>query len=334
MDYINMVLKSIEYLESNLKREVTIDEVIEDTYYSYPHFHRIFPDIVGDSIGGYIRKRKLSCAAEELVNSEKPICDIAQDYDFGSQQTFNRAFTNMFGLAPLQYRNKGMLDDIYKPFNLSNYESVDLMEFKVNIEALPPMKIASYQEYNKKISKKNPFADREKIVSKAWGNLVRWQMTYEYQKHYSKNAKIPNTLKLAEFFINNQLHVSPNTRYFGFNNPFPCEDNEFGYEAWASMNNIVENIDKEASIRIKDFSGGLYATTLASYGQDSNLDSMWRKLHLWLSSSCLYEYGEHQWLEEHITKANEGGFHFIKLYMAVKCKHMAYNEKDIEQHLL
>jgi hypothetical protein len=31
-----------------------------------------------------------------------------------------------------------------------------------------------------------------------------------------------------------------------------------------------------------------------------------------------YNYGEHQWLEEHITKSGEGGFHSFKLFLPIQ----------------
>lgn len=95
-NYIKMVGNCISFIENNLKGKVTVEDVLNETYYSYPHFYRIFMDIVGESVTGYIRKRKLSCAAHDLIVEKKSIVDVALDYGFSSQQTFNRAFTNMF----------------------------------------------------------------------------------------------------------------------------------------------------------------------------------------------------------------------------------------------
>lgn len=95
----------------------------------------------------------------------------------------------------------------------------------------------------------------------------------------------------------------------------------FGYEAWAMLNDQSDRCIKEmnhSQIRIKDLPGGLYATASATYGADSDLDRVWRGLHYWLSNHQQYQYGEHQWLEEHITKMSEGGFHGFKLYLPIK----------------
>lgn len=320
-NYIEMVCSCISFIERNLKDGVAVEDVINKTYYSYPHFYRIFMDIVGEPITGYIGKRRLSCAATDLIIDKKSIVDIALDNGFSSQQTFNRAFTNMFKISPQKYREKGMLDDIYKPFVFPIPGSTPVSSISVSIEELPPMKVAAFHSYNDKISTKNQFGQWDRVVSKAWGGLIKWQMAYEYQKHYGRTDKLPSTMELGNFFVDNSLHLPPNTRYFGFTNPFPFCDTEFGYEVWAMLGNyskgellFLDNYEVE----IKDFSGGLYAMAEATYGKDSNLDETWKMLHCWIAENERYEYGEHQWLEEHITKANIGGFHLFRLFMAIK----------------
>jgi AraC-like DNA-binding protein len=183
IDYIQKIELCIAYIEANLNHKVSIEDVLENTYYSYPHFHRIFMDIVGEPITSYIRKRKLSCTAEELIKTHKPIVEIALDYNFSSQQTFNRAFTGYFGISPLKYRESGMLDDLYKPFVLADCFLKDEIIIAVSVEKLLPMKVASAYSYNGNISEKNRRQEQDRLISKTWGNLVRWQMSYEYQNN-------------------------------------------------------------------------------------------------------------------------------------------------------
>lgn len=330
-NYIKMIGNCISFIENTLKDKVSVEDVLKETYYSYPHFSRIFMDIVGESVTGYIRKRKLSCAANDLILNKNSIVEIALNYGFSSQQTFNRAFTNMFQMSPQKYREKGMLDDVYKPFVSHITDIVPVSSTAILIEELPAMKLASFHSYNDKISTKNQLIQWDKVVSKAWGALIKWQMSYEYQKLYGRIDKLPNTNKLGSFFIENDLHLPPNTRYFGFTNPYPFSDTEYGYEAWAILNNdseIKEFFLDNSDVKIKEFSGGLYAMAEATYGKNSNLDETWKMLHCWIAENDQYDYGEHQWLEEHITKAGEGGFHSCKLYMAIKRVDIFTNCKD------
>jgi AraC family transcriptional regulator len=321
IDYVKKIEQCITYIEDNLTQKVYIDDVLENTYYSYPHFHRIFMDIVGEPMTTYIRKRKLSCAAEKLINTKKSIVDIAFDYNFSSQQTFNRAFTGCFGISPLKYRNIGMLDDLYKPFAFTDCFFDDLIPISVSIERLQPMTVASYHSYSDNIILKNTRKEQDVLISKAWGNLIRWQMSYEYQKKFGIVKKLPATSMLGKFMIDNNLHLPPYTRYFGFTNPFPTSDSEFGYEVWAELTNMNDSVKEETQsgdIIIKNVEGGLYVTAEATYGPDSNLDQVWKALHYWLMQNQQYNYGDHQWLEEHITKSGEGGFHSFKLYLPIQ----------------
>ncbi|MBE5967212.1 MAG: AraC family transcriptional regulator [Lachnospiraceae bacterium] len=319
-NYIKKINQSLVYIETNLKQKMLIDEVLENTYYSYPQFYRIFMQVVGESMSFYIRKRRLSCAAEELISTQKKIIDIALDYGFSSQQTFNRSFTGYFGISPLKYRERGELTGFYPPFLIQNYIE-DGKSLSVAIEELKPMSVATYHQYTDNIRLSSNGEEQERIITKVWNKLIQWQMTYEYQNKFGNVHKLPTTRQLGKFMIDNELHVPPHTRYFGFNNPYSKKKSEFGYEAWIMIENQEDDCVKDriqGDISIKNFEGGLYATAFATYGEKSNLDEVWRKLHYWLAENQQYQYGEHQWLEEHITKASEGGFHGFKLYLPIQ----------------
>ena len=84
MSYYKIIEKTINYIEVNLKDEINIDCIALNAKISKFHFHRIFSAVVDETIMEYIRKRRLSCAAIELVKSNKRILEIAIDYCFNS----------------------------------------------------------------------------------------------------------------------------------------------------------------------------------------------------------------------------------------------------------
>ncbi|NJM40401.1 MAG: helix-turn-helix domain-containing protein [Anaerolineae bacterium] len=61
-------------------------------------------EALGESLGSYIRHRRLVKARQALVATRKPILDIALDHAFDSQEAFTRAFQRVFGLPPGLYR--------------------------------------------------------------------------------------------------------------------------------------------------------------------------------------------------------------------------------------
>lgn len=52
------------------------------------------------TLGDYIRQRRLLLAAVELRTTERPIFDIAMDLGYVSQQTFSRVFRREFDRTP------------------------------------------------------------------------------------------------------------------------------------------------------------------------------------------------------------------------------------------
>ena len=89
-------------------------------------------------------------------------------------------------------------------------------------------------------------------------------------------------------------------RFFGFNNPSPSAGSpNYGYEQWVITGSEVE---ADGEIKIKDFSGGLYAVTRCKL---SHIGEVWQQLAAWRESSR-YQAGQHQWLEEGLTPPIDG----------------------------
>src|SRR5271170_7821526 len=115
MDYRERITAAVDYIEDNLFEEISAGVVAAQIGFSEYHFHRIFQGMLGESVAGYIRKRRLSEAAVSLKSSTKPILELAIMSGFESQESFTRAFKKMFGVSPNQYRkSKGTLSSFTK----------------------------------------------------------------------------------------------------------------------------------------------------------------------------------------------------------------------------
>ncbi|MCX7749326.1 MAG: AraC family transcriptional regulator [Clostridia bacterium] len=111
MNYIEQLEKAILYIEERLSEDIKVEEVAGAAGYSYYHFHRIFEAVVGETVGNYLRTRRLTRAANDLIYTGKRILDIAVEYRFESQEAFNRAFKKRFKVTPGTYR-KNRIDVI------------------------------------------------------------------------------------------------------------------------------------------------------------------------------------------------------------------------------
>lgn len=103
-----VVKKVIDYVETNLKKEIDLDMIAKNVGYSKFHLNRIFTKNTGITIYKYIQNRRLTIAAEKLVKSDTPIIQIAYEAGYDSQQSFSYAFKQIYLCPPKMYRSMGI----------------------------------------------------------------------------------------------------------------------------------------------------------------------------------------------------------------------------------
>ena len=100
MDYVKNFQKAIDYIEDNIKEGIDYREVAKRVYLSEFHFQKLFLVLTGYTLGDYIRRRKLSLAADELRGGNRKVIDVALDFGYDSPESFARAFTKFHGVTP------------------------------------------------------------------------------------------------------------------------------------------------------------------------------------------------------------------------------------------
>ncbi|MDF2937670.1 MAG: hypothetical protein K0Q90_3043, partial [Paenibacillaceae bacterium] len=100
MNWIQCLLKAIHYIEKHLTDDINIDEVSSQSYSSSSHFQLVFHLVMGMTIGEYIRNRRLSLAAQDLLQPHSRIIDVAMRYQYDTQESFSKAFTRFHGVPP------------------------------------------------------------------------------------------------------------------------------------------------------------------------------------------------------------------------------------------
>lgn len=98
---------AIGYIESNLTETINIGKAAKISGASRYHFHRMFYAMIGLTPADYIRRRRLTLAAAELVASNERVIDIALKYGFDSPNAFTRAFRKVHDLPPSKARHMG-----------------------------------------------------------------------------------------------------------------------------------------------------------------------------------------------------------------------------------
>ena len=102
--YLRMIQKSIDYIEDNLKSEITAKELSNMAGFSLFHYYRLFQSSVGMPVMQYISRRKLLNALYDMHCGEKMIT-VALLYGFETQAGFYKAFVREFGYTPTEFLN-------------------------------------------------------------------------------------------------------------------------------------------------------------------------------------------------------------------------------------
>ena len=106
MDSLSSMNNALTYIESHLTEVIDFKVLSKIALCSEYHFKRMFSFLSGISLSEYIRRRRLTLAALELKDSNLRIIDIAMKYEYGSADSFSRAFYSVHGILPSEARNE------------------------------------------------------------------------------------------------------------------------------------------------------------------------------------------------------------------------------------
>ncbi|PPA69086.1 AraC family transcriptional regulator [Jeotgalibacillus proteolyticus] len=110
MNWIQSLQASIDYIEDHLLEDIEITNVAKQAMVSPFHFQRMFGLLTGMPVGEYIRRRRLTLAAHELVKEDVKIIDAALKFGYNTPESFSKAFRKQHGLSPREAKSgKGKL---------------------------------------------------------------------------------------------------------------------------------------------------------------------------------------------------------------------------------
>ena len=64
------------------------------------HLRRMFSSLAGMPLSEYVRRRRMTVAAAEVVSGSGDLLGIAVRYGYGSAEAFGRAFQSVHGVSP------------------------------------------------------------------------------------------------------------------------------------------------------------------------------------------------------------------------------------------
>lgn len=104
-EYEARMHRVIEHMDKHLDQPLNLEGLAAVAHFSAFHFHRIFSAWMGETLGDYLRRRRVEIAAMRLVSQPRvSVLQIALSVGFGSGEAFARAFRCRFGCSPTSWR--------------------------------------------------------------------------------------------------------------------------------------------------------------------------------------------------------------------------------------
>lgn len=119
---------------------------------------------MGETIGSYIRSRRLTQAAYDIVYSNKKILDIAISLYFESAESFTRAFKKRYGITPTEYRRNGIdvLIGSHQPMQIDKLNECNYVDLAPEIVTFQAKFVVGFR-FEMSIKKNNSIDMWEKL---------------------------------------------------------------------------------------------------------------------------------------------------------------------------
>lgn len=196
MNYYESLNKVIDVIEENLGNKIEYKELAKIVGTSSYTLQRIFVFLTGITLTEYIRKRRLSKAAEELLLSNIKIIDLSLKYQYDSPISFSNSFKKMHGISPQTLRK-----------NNTSIKTFPKIEFKPTIEVMDELE---YRVIN---------IEKQTLYGVTTGE-IELEDNEAIQKLYEKCRKE----KILDFIIDNS---NGKELYYGASKDIFDENNEY-----------------------------------------------------------------------------------------------------------
>jgi len=94
------------YIAENYMRDISMTDVAKQLHISYYHLSHLFKEKMGISPYNYLIDLRISEATRLLINTQYPICEIANMVGYTSQSRFFAQFRKLKNMSPMQFRKE------------------------------------------------------------------------------------------------------------------------------------------------------------------------------------------------------------------------------------
>ena len=150
MGNLILLTEALEYVEEHIGDEIRTEDIAESCHCSKSTLEKVFRCVNGISVHDYLVRRRMMRAARQLwMEPEEPLLDIALQYGYSTNESFTRAFRNVWNCNPSEFRGKKKFSELYPKLLVPVFKEDDYRRecFFVccDIKSLIPINDISYK---------------------------------------------------------------------------------------------------------------------------------------------------------------------------------------------
>lgn len=100
-----VISRAVDYINSHLCEELSVTRIAENVFLNPNYLSGLFLKETGESLHGFILRRRIEEAAYFVKNTFESFAEIASLYRFCSQSHFTKCFKSVMGTTPGKYRH-------------------------------------------------------------------------------------------------------------------------------------------------------------------------------------------------------------------------------------
>ncbi|MDA3645509.1 AraC family transcriptional regulator [Saccharopolyspora indica] len=104
---ISALNRLVDLVEEHLTEEFDVAAAARTLGTTEHHLRRMFSSLAGMPLSEYVRRRRMTVAAADLVRGEDDLLGVAVRHGYGSAEAFGRAFRAVHGVRPGDVRRDG-----------------------------------------------------------------------------------------------------------------------------------------------------------------------------------------------------------------------------------
>jgi AraC family transcriptional regulator len=104
-EYAERMHRVLTHIDEHIDQPLDLARLAQVAHFSAFHFHRLFAAWMGETLGDYLRRRRLELAAMRMLAQPRlSVLNAALSVGWGSGEAFARAFKVHFGCSPSAWR--------------------------------------------------------------------------------------------------------------------------------------------------------------------------------------------------------------------------------------